>query len=360
MKDVRRKRVVLCTVVMLGICGSSIYAGGKKEEPSQEPATRTVTDGTGREVRIPESVTRIAASGALNQMVFMVGGADTLVATAEGVQTGLFAKVFPGIKDIPAAYQGGGRGTLNMETLLAASPQVVFGTFDENDAAVLSGAGIAMVGVVLLTPDDIMQTLQIVGKIVGPEAEKKAIAFSEYYTGNIETAKSLTAPAETVRVFVAGSDGSKGPVTTIAGNDINSSYIAAAGGINIAARQFPTASAGGSATVNFEFLLAEQPDVILTSSRTVFDYITDASNNSEWQSLDAVIFGRVYLNPKGVYLWSVRSAEGALQPLWIAKVLHPDITESIDLEQTVRAFYKEYYYYELSDDELADILFPPK
>jgi len=66
----------------------------------------------------------------------------------------------------------------------------------------------------------------------------------------------------------------------------------------------------------------------------------------------------VYLNPKGVYLWSVRSAEGALEPLWLAKILHPELAASLDIKQKTKEFYRDNYYYELSDEETENIMFP--
>ncbi len=323
-----------------------------------EPAVRAVTDGSGKTVEIPHQVSSIAASGALNQIVLMLGGGDRLVATAEGVQKGFFTVVYPRIKEIPAAYTGSGPGTLNMETLLQAQPQVVFGSFNEKDAETLETAGIAMLGLSLNDPEDIKNTIALVGKVLGPEGEKKAVQFSSYYDENLKYVSDITKSAKKVRVFIAAGDGASGPVATTPGKDIHTSYIEAAGGVNIAAEKFPVAPAGGSATVDFEFLIGEQPDVIVAQSRAVYDYITDEGNGSQWQKLNAVKEKRVYLTPKGVYLWSVRSAEGALQPLWLAKVLHPDLLKELSLEQSVKEFYKEYYYYDLSDSETEGILNP--
>jgi hypothetical protein len=43
---------------------------------------------------------------------------------------------------------------------------------------------------------------------------------------------------------------------------------------------------------------------------------------------------------KGVYLWSVRIAEGALQPLWLGKTLHPDLFSDLDIKRQLRIFIK--------------------
>jgi iron complex transport system substrate-binding protein len=54
----------------------------------------------------------------------------------------------------------------------------------------------------------------------------------------------------------------------------------------------------------------------------------------------------------------VRSAEGALQPLWLVKILHPELCQDLDLKQKVREFYKTYYFYEVTESDLDEILDP--
>ena len=338
---------------------SRLPIADEKSELKSESETREITDGAGKKITIPAKVERIAAAGALNQIVFMLGGGDKLVATAEGVQKGFFPVVFPRIKEIPAAYGGPGPGTLNMETLLKANPQVVFGSYvNDKDVETLASAGIALFELKLNTPPDIKDTISMVGKIIGPEAEQKAADFNRDYDQILDYARHLTAGALKVKVFAASSDGGGGPISTVHGNDILTSYIDAAGGVNIAAEKLPTAPADGSASVDFEFLIAQQPEIIVAQNRQIYDYITDEKNGSQWQYLDAVKNKKVYLNPKGVYLWSVRSAEGALEPLWLAKILHPELATNLDVKQKTKEFYRNNYYYELSDEEAENIMFP--
>jgi iron complex transport system substrate-binding protein len=115
----------------------------------------------------------------------------------------------------------------------------------------------------------------MIGKIIGPEAEQKAAAFNRYYDQNLDYARQTTAAAPKVKVFAANSDGGSGPIGTVPANDILTSYINAAGGINIAAEKLPALLADGSATVDFEFLIGQQPEAIIAQHRQIYDYITD-------------------------------------------------------------------------------------
>ncbi|MHC1682776.1 MAG: ABC transporter substrate-binding protein [Clostridiaceae bacterium] len=359
----KKKILRLISISIVTLMISILSVGCNKEngkKQSSQNTERTVVDGNGRTVTIPNQVDRVAVGGAFNQIVLMLGGADKIVATAEAVQTGFFAKVYPKIKDIPAAYTGSGAGTVNMETLLKAQPQVVFGTFNESDSDTLKSANISMVGVVLNKPEDIKNTISIVGKVLGTKAEEKANEFIKYYDDNLNYVREKTKSAPKVKVFVASGDGAKGSVNTIAGNDINTSYLETAGATNIVAEKFPTASSNTSVAVDFEFLFQQQPDVIIATSKATYDYIIDANNGSQWQKLSAIKNKKVYLNPKGVYLWSVRSAEGALQPLWLGKILHPDLFNDLDIKQKVKEFYKNYYYYDATDEDIEEIMNPTK
>ena len=66
----------------------------------------------------------------------------------------------------------------------------------------------------------------------------------------------------------------------------------------------------------------------------------------------------IFVVPSGVYLWSARSAEGALYPLWLAKTFYPERFSDLNLEQKTREFYERFYNYKLSDSELKEILHP--
>ena len=84
------------------------------------------------------------------------------------------------------------------------------------------------------------------------------------------------------------------------------------------------------------------------------EYMTD----SRFAELKAVKNNRVYVNPKGVFVWCVRSADEVLQPVWAATVIQPDLFSDVDMNKYPYDFYKKYYHYEASDADLQSILFP--
>ena len=78
--------------------------------------------------------------------------------------------------------------------------------------------------------------------------------------------------------------------------------------------------------------------------------------DSTLATVDAVKDSNIHVCPAGVYLWCVRSAEGALTPHWLGKVLHPDLFSDVDMAAEVKAFYKEYGYQDLIDEATQEIL----
>jgi iron complex transport system substrate-binding protein len=120
---------VALTATTLVACGTS------NERPASAPSTeaadtetRTVVDMTGRSVQIPTKVDRVATNfPALNQMIFMLGDADRIVATSKDMQKNypLFTTMYPRLKEIPAPFDSGSANA-NVEEVLAARPDVVF------------------------------------------------------------------------------------------------------------------------------------------------------------------------------------------------------------------------------------------
>ena len=121
MKAKKRMALLLAVVMILGLaaCGS--------KKPAENPnATRIFTDSTGREVEVPAKIDKVALSGPLAQIVLFALCPDKLVgvsnAWSKDAQEFLDEKYF-NMPQIGQLY--GGKGELNLETLLRSGAQVV-------------------------------------------------------------------------------------------------------------------------------------------------------------------------------------------------------------------------------------------
>jgi iron complex transport system substrate-binding protein len=334
----KRNRIRFYSLIMIAL----ILAAVETPIQAAKAKTRMVRDMDGKVVTIPAEVNRVATGGAINQMVLMLGGVDKIVATSTVVQSNpMFVKIYPKIKNIAAPFV---ITDANIEELLKTKPDVVFG-----GNAKMESLGLPVIGLSLRNPAEIEQAVTLVGKVLGPGEEKKALQFCRYYESNMnwvsQRTKSLP-PDKRVKVFYAGNKG-----TYTDGKDsITTSWIEMAGGINVAA----AAGIGGlGREVAMEELVTWNPDVIIMSDPALKNKILQ---DDQWKKLNAVKNNRVYVNPKGVYLWSVRSAEEALQVLWAAKVIQPALFGDLNMNEAISQFYKTYYNYALSQAELEKIL----
>jgi iron complex transport system substrate-binding protein len=305
---------------------------------------RTVVDMSGRTVTLPARVNRVAVGGALNQMVLMLGSPDKIVATATVVHSNpMFVRIYPKIKAVPAPFV---IADANVEELLKTRPEVVFGGNDK-----LRELGFPVIKVSLKDPDEIKQAVRLVGKVLGTKEEKTAARFCRYYDANMKRVSDRTGAIpvnQRLKVYYAGNK----LLTTDGKDSITTSWIEMAGGVNVAARG---GVEGVGRPVSPEDIIDWNPDVIVVTEPGARARIL---KSDQWQRINAVIKNRVYINPKGVYLWSVRSGEEALQTLWVAKVLYPQLFKDLDLILEVKKFYRDFYKYPLSETEARGILYP--
>jgi iron complex transport system substrate-binding protein len=308
-----------------------------------ETGMRMVTDMSGKTVKIPAKVKRVGVGGALNQMVLMLGGAKKIVATSTVVQSNpMFVKIYPKIKEVTAPFV---ITEVNVEELLKTQPEVVFGS-----SGSLKGLGIPVLEVSLSNPQEIERAVKLVGQVLGPAEAKRATEFCGYYEANMRriTARTKTLSAgKRIRVYYCSG---RKPTTTDGKNSITTAWIEMAGGVNVAAA---AGVSGLGKEVSMEELLIWDPEVIIVTDLAMKNNML---KNPQWQKIDAVKNNRIFVNPKGVYLWSVRSGESALQLLWAAKIVKPGLFKDLDLAQEVSKFYRTFYNYHLTQAELEEIL----
>ncbi len=336
--------LILCVSVML-----LMLTACQKDAGSIVPETRTIIDMAGREVTIPSEVNRICSSGtAQNQLMMFLGEGDKICATLAGFSTNPWVqKVLPSITSVPMPFTA---TELNIEELIKTKPDVVtLWSGTEKIQKQLDEVGIPYV-LIYSTTDGFIEGISLMAEILGKDAKAVADNFIEYYSSNMKKVSDVTSsiPAEKRKKVYYVTDN---PLNTEGKDSIVTSWIETAGGVNVAAENGIT---GLTATISLENIIQWNPDVIIIRDAKNKDLIL---KNPAWQGINAVKQGQLYVNPKGVNVWSARSADGALQPLWAAKRLYPDLFTAINVEEETRNFYKEYYHYDLSDEELETVIY---
>lgn len=375
--NVKRTMALLLALVMLvgaTACGGKDKAEAKPTEPTteaaepaetpeEEPAEddipegkRIVTDSNGEEVLIDENIERVApAIGAFSQMTASLTGENSkIVAAATQNISDYFKHVFPGYeKTNPEGYD-----TSSVEEVIASGAQVSYGPsslFSDEQKAQLLEADIPYVTIDNIADvDGMCQSFEIIGSILGEDEYQKALQFVDYYRGNIDKAADITKDIpEDEKVRFMQLRHSAEAYTTTNNTDISHEYMVAAGAVNVAADH--VAQGDGGLIVDPELVVEWNPQVIMTMDP---DSAAAILADPAFATVDAIVNKQVYPVPKGIYLWSVRSGEGAMAPLWMGSVMYPELFKDagVDMDAVVRDFFKDYYSYEISDDEIQHVL----
>ncbi len=97
-----------------------------------------------------------------------------------------------------------------------------------------------------------------------------------------------------------------------------------------------------------EKALEWDPDVIVVQGGNDLNELYAAE---QIQEMKAIKNKQVFSCPIAGFWWDRPSPEATLGFLWLAQTVYPDYMQDIDLEAETKAFFKEFYGYELSDEE---------
>ena len=310
---------------------------------------RDVKDISGNVVKVPVNVEKIATLWyANNQIVLMLVGADKIVATTDLIKNNKwFAHVYPRISSIPNGVNG---KSLQAEELVKLNPDIVIAA-DKNNKEELLKNGFTVLYPSFTNHADMKKSISIMAEVIGGDAPKIANKFNEYFDGNLKRVLSKTDKiAEADRPKVLHIADGKNLLKVDGTNTIIDEWIRVAGGQNAVSK------AGNMLELNAEEIININPDVIIIGRAKAPEILKKLYENQVYVGTNAVKNKKVYVNPAGVFSWDRYGAEGALQILWAAKTLHPELFKDINIEAETKKFYKEFLHYDLSDKEVGYIL----
>ena len=129
-------------------------------------------------------------------------------------------------------------------------------------------------------------------------------------------------------------------------------WIAHTGAVNVSLESGGLNMEGDKAYTTLEQIYTWDPDLIICNEAQVDDYIL---SDEKWVGLSAVQSGRVYQIPIGVTrMGHPTSFETPLALLWLTRLLHPAASD-IDPDAEIKAFYRDFFGFALSDEWLAAI-----
>ena len=341
-------------LVLALVMSLSLFACGQKQEDKQDDVqadtTRVFTDSCGREVTVPTDVQKVAVSGPLAQMVVFAIAPDKMVGVSnawdETAQT-YFDEKYLNLPLLGQLY--GGKGELNLETLLAAAPDVVIdvgepkGSIVEDMDALQEQTGIPFVHIdaYLASMDD---TYALLSDLLAMPNEGQALA--DYCRAAYDKVKAVVDGVEKAdALYIAGEEG----LNVIAKGSFHAEVIDMLCN-NLAVVDEPSSKGTGN-EVDMEQILNWNPDVILFAPDSIYDTVAD---NENWQTITAIKEGNYYEVPFGPYNWMgfPPSVQRLLGMQWMAAVLYPDAAD-YDLYEAASAYFELFYHCELTEAQFA-------
>lgn len=342
-----------CGLAVAPLAFAETAATGDKASAAQTGETCEFTDSLGRTVEIPAEITAIAPSGFLPQQVLLMVAPEKMACLASSLtdsQAHFFGEQYAGLEEVGAIF--GAKGDFNRETVAASGAQIVIDVGDTKEGmaealdAPQEQLGIPCVHISsnLATYGDCYRTL---GELLG--VEERANEIADYCDAAY---KEISDVMETIPVeehvdvlYLSGEDG----LSCVA----NSSYQANVVDMvcdDIAVVDDPSDK---SNQTNMELIISWDPDFIIFAPLSAYDL---SDTDATWQTLTAIEGGNYCEVPSEPYNWlnGPPSVNQVLGMQWLPRVLYPEKFDD-DMYETVAAYYKTLYQYDLSEDEFNEI-----
>jgi iron complex transport system substrate-binding protein len=354
-------------IVLIAICLASLLAAGctqptqggnETATPTVAPASgpRTITDLNGNVVTLPENIDSVAVlTSPPVQIMYVLGAEDMLtVVTQQTQKAPMLLKIDPRVKDMPAPRAG----EVNLEELLKGNPDICMGGSTDM-AGIRKGTNLTAIDVISNTDSSTTKSIEnqvlFMGSVLGKE--DRANYYVNYTEGKLNLLKQKTSQipeSQRLKVFL-GLTANK--LNTYGGQSYMQERIESAGLLNAAKDLAPLTGqySSGYQEVSLETVNLWNPDIIIIDDGTP----DDLYNNPQWANINAVKNHRVYRMPTGIFIWSRPTAESAvLFPEWLAITAYPEQFADLNMSNEIRSFYSEIFKYNLTGQDISDILNP--
>ena len=323
---------------------------------SAEAATVEFTDSLGRTVQVPANIERVAVSGAISQQVMFTFAPDLLVGLCDEMTDAEKTYVGEKYAELPIFGQiYGGKGSFNKEAVAAADPQLIVdigeakkGIEEDLDELQTSiGVPVVHIEASLSTYGDAYKML---GELLGRQERAAEIAayVDDAYASTMAVLDTIPEAERVHAAYLLGDAG----LNAMAKGTFQAGVIDAVTD-NVAVIEGAKGSGLGS-EVSFEQVALWDPQLILFAPEAIYDTVGD---DAAWQTIAAVKSGNFYEVPASPYNWisTPPSVNQIMGLQWLSRLCYPDKFTD-DIATVTKAYYKNGYGYELSDQECSDLI----
>lgn len=336
---------VLVVSLMLSIAGC-----GKSPVPAESVCeTIRFTDDCGRDVELPDEISRIVATGPLAQIVLYTIAPDMLVglasrwsATAEGIVPDAYLQ-------LPYFGQLYNTANLNLEELAFAGPQViidigrVMSSGAEDMDTLQQQTGIPTV-FLTSTAQSLPDTYRKLGQLLGREEKAQQLAaFCERVDSRTLSIMEQVGTNKVTALYIKGEQGLNVLARGAAHAEVLDLLTE-----NVAVVDTPSSKGSGN-EVTMEQIALWDPELILFDADSIYDTVAGMDT---WKELAAIASGNYLEVPEGPWNWlgTPPAAQRYLGMIWLTAELYPQYCD-YDAKAEILEFYALFYGCRLTDQQ---------
>ncbi len=389
MKAIKKISLILCLTVLaltgMTACGNKktgqnleskeVAQTEKKEEKTEKTEetndenkkTRTITDHAGNTIEVPEKIERIVIDQIpilSTYMAYHHGKAPYIVGYAgslkQVISNTVLKDIAPELLDSQNTVQS--QSDINIEEIMKLKPDVIFyNASNKEHYETLKKTGIPCVGFATVGTN-------------GPADPIDRYAqwlklLEDVFDENGKTDDFIKAGQDIVKDVedrISKIDDSKKPTGVILWKYVQGVPMVAGKGVfgdfwlnRIGVKNLANETKG-FAKVSIEQFYQWNPDILYLDGPGLLDITTkDVFENSvegiNFSNMKAVKDKKVYNTKLGMWNWFTPNPDGPLVLAWLAKSTYPEEFKDYDLKAMIKDYYKTWYDYELTNEQIEDM-----
>jgi iron complex transport system substrate-binding protein len=330
-------------------------------EPTTAPTPIVITDALGRTVEFAAPPQRVVIAGKAGFMVsnaaFLFPEApERVVAYVKGGQTqyDFIGMIFPLATDVTALET-----TSSVEQIAPLNPDVVLmkSYLKKSLGDSVEQLGIKVVYLDLESADAIIKDIQNLGLLFGDTAKADVVVaqIQQMEKRVTDVTSTLSEDQKPTVLMLQYSDKGGEIAFKVPPMDwLQTNLVTLAGGTPVW-KDVPT---DGWTVITFEQIAAWNPQVILLVDYkgNAVDVVKNLKADPKWALMDAVKSDKIFAFPLDFQSWDQPDTRWPLGLTWVAMKLHPDKFGTIDFNQEIVNFYKNFY--GLDDSVITGTILP--
>ena len=361
---------IIALIAVVAVIAVGVFVFMNNDDSGDDSDTHTVVDMQGNTVEVPNHIERVVITSQTPMVpvyIYYENGVDKLAGANAGGLTyakkGVMGKIY-NLNDIPTNFVSG--STVNEEELLKLNPDVVIYTGNrtdehemlEKDEIVNVGFNTAMTGGNSTDPFETIENwANLLAKVMNDKNGRadKIIDYNNAAKKTVADKIDSLKDSDKPKVMIIFAINANGTVKVAGSGHYSEYWLSKTGGINVAK------DLNGLQDVGMETIYDWNPDYIFfanSAGKMPSDIINNTISGQDWSTVNAAKTKQVYMFPSATYFSYAPSLEAGVTLQFLAKVLHPELFEDLDIEKVASNWLKEMFGYDASKSDVEAFLYP--